>query len=128
MSIWGKVSGGAAGLLVGGPVGALVGAMAGHFLFDREADPGVVFTIAVIALAGKMAKADGVVSDAELDAFERVFRVPPHEQANVRRIFNRARKDVAGYEAYAGQIARLFVGNPGVLEDVLDGLFEIAKA
>jgi DnaJ like chaperone protein len=105
-----------------------VGAVAGHFIFDREADPGIVFTIAVIALAGKMAKADGSVSDAELNAFERVFHVPPEEDANVRRIFNLARQDVAGYEAYAGQIARLFVGNPAILEDVLDGLFEIAKA
>ena len=128
MSIWGKVSGAGAGFLVGGPVGALVGAVAGHFLIDQESDPGVTFTIAVIALAGKMAKADGVVSDAELEAFQRTFRVPPQEEANVRRIFNLARQDVAGYEAYAGQIARLFVGNPGVLEDVLDGLFEIAKA
>ncbi len=128
MSIWGKVSGGAAGFAVGGPIGALVGAVAGHFMFDREADPGIVFTIAVIALAGKMAKADGLVSDAELEAFERVFRVPEAEQGHVRRIFNLARQDVAGYEAYAGQIARLFMGNPGVLEDVLDGLFEIAKA
>ena len=49
MSVWGKVSGAAAGLLVGGPVGALVGAVAGHFIFDRETDPGVAFTIAVIA-------------------------------------------------------------------------------
>jgi DnaJ like chaperone protein len=128
MSVWGKVSGAAAGLLVGGPVGALVGAVAGHFLLDHEGDPGVTFTIAVIALAGKMAKADGDVSEAELQAFQRVFQVPPQEQANVRRIFNLARQDVAGYEAYAGQIARLFVGNPALLEDVLDGLFEIAKA
>jgi DnaJ like chaperone protein len=128
MSVWGKVSGAAAGLLVAGPVGALVGAVAGHFLIDHEADPGVSFTIAVIALAGKMAKADGEVSEAEMDAFQRVFRVPREEEANVRRIFNLARQDVAGYEAYAGQIARLFVGNPAILEDVLDGLFEIAKA
>jgi len=128
MSIWGKVGGASAGFLMGGPVGALVGAVAGHFIFDREADPGIVFTIAVIALAGKMAKADGSVSDAELDAFSRVFQVPPQEEANVRRIFNLARQDVAGYEAYAQQIARLYVGNPAVLEDVLDGLFEIAKA
>jgi DnaJ like chaperone protein len=128
MSIWGKVGGASAGFLMGGPIGALVGAVAGHFIFDREADPGIVFTIAVIALAGKMAKADGSVSDAELDAFARVFRVPPQEDANVRRIFNLARQDVAGYEAYAQQIARLFVGNPAILEDVLDGLFEIAKA
>jgi DnaJ like chaperone protein len=128
MSIWGKVGGAGAGFLMGGPIGALVGAVAGHFIFDREADPGIVFTIAVIALAGKMAKADGAVSDAELDAFARVFRVPPQEEANVRRIFNLARQDVAGYESYAQQIARLYVGNPAVLEDVLDGLFEIAKA
>ncbi len=128
MSVWGKISGAAAGLLVGGPVGALVGAVAGHFIFDREADPGLVFTIAVIALAGKMAKADGSVSDVELAAFQRVFQVPPEEEANVARIFNLARQDVAGYEAYAGQIARLFMGNPAMLEDILDGLFEIAKA
>jgi DnaJ like chaperone protein len=128
MSVWGKVSGAAAGLLVGGPVGALVGAVAGHFLLDHESDPGVTFTIAVIALSAKMAKADGVVTMAEREAFGRVFRVPPQEAANVRRIFDLARQDVAGYEAYAGQIARLFVGNPALLEDVLDGLFEIAKA
>ena len=128
VSIWGKVSGLGAGFLVGGPVGALVGAVAGHFLIDREADPGVVFTIAVIALAGKMARADGSVSDVELQAFARVFQVPPQEENNVRRIFNLARQDVAGYEAYAGQIAGLFRGNPAILEDVLDGLFEIAKA
>ncbi len=128
MSVWGKVSGAAAGLLFGGPVGALVGAVAGHFLLDRETDPGVAFTIAVIALSGKMAKADGHVSDAELAAFQRVFQVPPQEAANVQRIFNLARQDVAGFESYAGQIARLFVGNPALLEDVLDGLFEIAKA
>ena len=128
MAIWGKISGAAAGLLVGGPVGALVGAAAGHFIFDREGDPGVVFTIAVIALAGKMAKADGVVTEQEFAAFLKVFTVPPQEEPNVRRIFNLARQDVAGYEIYAGQIARLFMGNPAILEDVLDGLFEIAKA
>ena len=128
MAIWGKISGAAAGLLVGGPVGALVGAAAGHFIFDREGDPGVVFTIAVIALAGKMAKADGVVTEQEFATFLKVFTVPPQEEANVRRIFNLARQDVAGFEIYAGQIATLFVGNPAILEDVLDGLFEIAKA
>jgi DnaJ like chaperone protein len=128
MSVWGKVSGAAAGLFVGGPVGAVVGAVVGHFFLDRETDPGVTFTIAVVALAGKMARADGVVTDEEFQVFQRVFGVPPEEEANVQRIFNLARQDIAGYEHYAGQIARLFVGNPAMLEDVLDGLFEIAKA
>jgi DnaJ like chaperone protein len=128
MSVWGKVGGAAAGLFVGGPIGALVGAVAGHFFLDREADPGVTFTIAVVALAGKMARADGVVTETEFDVFRSVFGVPPQEEANIRRIFNLARQDIAGFKHYAGQIAHLFVGNPAVLEDVLDGLFEIAKA
>jgi DnaJ like chaperone protein len=128
MSVWGKVSGAAAGLFVAGPVGALVGAVAGHFFLDRDSDPGVTFTIAIIALAGKMARADGVVSEEEFDVFRRVFTMPPEEEANVRRIFDLARQDIAGFEHYAGQIASLFRGNPAVLEDVLDGLFEIARA
>jgi DnaJ like chaperone protein len=134
MSIWGKLSGAAAGFFLGGgPIGALAGAFAGHVLFDRssragEAEPGIAFTIAVIALSAKMAKADGTVTADEIEAFGRMFRVPPSEEANVRRIFNLARQDTAGYEIYAGQIARLFRGSPAVLEDVLDGLFEIAKA
>jgi DnaJ like chaperone protein len=129
MSIWGKLSGAAAGFLVAGPIGSLAGALAGHVLFDREGDEaGVAFTIAVIALGAKMAKADGVVTDDEIEAFERIFRVPPGEAANVRRVFNLARQDTAGYEAYAGQVARTFRDNHAMLEDILDGLFEIAKA
>ncbi|HEX4636083.1 MAG TPA: TerB family tellurite resistance protein [Rhizomicrobium sp.] len=128
MSVWGKVSGAAAGLFVGGPVGALVGAVAGHFFLDRESNPGVTFTIAVVALAGKMARADGVVSEEEFLIFRQAFGVPPEEEGNIHRIFNLARQDIAGFEYYAGQIAQLFVGNPAMLEDVLDGLFEIAKA
>jgi DnaJ like chaperone protein len=134
MSIWGKVSGAAAGFVFGGgPIGALAGAFAGHVLFDRghsdhNGEPGIVFTIAIIALSAKMAKADGTVTPDEIEAFGRMFRVPPSEEANVRRIFNFARQDTAGYEIYAGQIARIFRGKPSVLEDVLDGLFEIAMA
>jgi DnaJ like chaperone protein len=128
MSVWGKVSGAAAGLFVGGPVGAVVGAVVGHFFLDQEGDPGVTFTIAVVALAGKMARADGVVSEQEFEIFREAFGVPGEEEKNIRRIFNLARQDIAGFDYYAGQIAKLFVGNPAMLEDVLDGLFEIAKA
>ena len=137
MSIWGKLGGAAAGFLLGGgPIGALAGAFAGHMLFDRSGqmeaanpeEPGVAFTIAIIALGAKLAMADGIVTRDEEEAFTRVFRVPPAEAANVRRIFDMARRDVAGYEAYASQIARMFRGNPAMLEDVMDGLFEIAKA
>lgn len=126
MSIWGKISGTLTGLFAGG--GALLTAIAGHILGDRESDASVAFTIAVIALSAKMAKADGIVTDEEVHAFERLFRVAPAEVTNVRRVFDMARRDTAGYEVYAGQIARQFSRNPALLEDILDGLFEIAKA
>jgi DnaJ like chaperone protein len=129
MSIWGKISGAAASLITGGPIGALIGSLTGQFSGDRGGTgSSVVFTIALIALSAKMAKADGIVTDNEVRTFERLFRVAPEEDANVRRVFDLARRDTAGFEAYARQIAHLFAGNPALLEDILDGLFEIAKA
>ena len=137
MNIWGKLIGGAAGFALGGPLGALIGGIAGHAVDhmrehvrprDKDATKQIAFTIGVIALGAKMAKADGVVTRDEIAAFQEVFRVPEHETANVARIFNLARQDVAGYDAYARQIARLFRDNPQVLEDLLSALFYIARA
>lgn len=129
MSIWGKVGGLAAGMAVGGPMVGVLGMIAGHFLIDKALeDPEVTFTIAVIALCAKMARSDGEVQPAERAVFEKVFRVPEEERAHVRRFFDFARRDSAGFEFYARQIARLYAGNRYALEDVLDGLFLIAKA
>ena len=134
MNIWGKIAGVAAGLAIGGPIGALIGGIAGHFAFDRgTAEPGparrqVAFTIGVIALGAKMAKADGVVTRDEVDAFRQIFEVPPSEVKNVARVFNLAKQSVSGFEAYAAQLAHIFGLRSKILEDVLDGLFHIAKA
>jgi DnaJ like chaperone protein len=135
MSVWGKILGGAAGFAMGGPIGALLGGLAGHAI-DKirsgaeggDATKQVAFTIGVVVLGAKMAKADGVVSPEEIVAFRQVFRVPPEEMKNVGRVFDRARQDAEGFEPYARQIAGLFQDNPAVLEDLLDGLFHIAKA
>lgn len=88
----------------------------------------VTFTIAVIALGAKMAKADGTVTNDEIDAFKEIFKVPPGEMANVARIFNMAKQDVAGFESYAAQVGRMLAGDRALLEDVLHGLFYIATA
>ena len=136
--IWGKIIGGAAGFAVGGALGALVGAVAGHAVdrFRADSDDGAgadqtretAFTIAVIALSAKMAKADGEVTRDEVDTFKRIFQVPPDEVTNVGRIFDLARKSASGYEPYARQVARMFRSNPQVLEELLDALFMIARA
>jgi DnaJ like chaperone protein len=135
MSIWNTIIGSAAGLALGGPLGALLGGMLAHAVGQDGDESGrtdgtrsVTFTIGVIVLGAKMAKADGHVSLAEVTAFREVFQVPEHELHNVSRVFDRAKRDSAGFEPYARQLARLFRDNPGVLEELLDALFHIAKA
>ena len=86
------------------------------------------FSIALIALSAKMAKADGVVTDDEIAAFRTFFSYPPQEESKVRMLFSLAMEDVAGFDSYAKRIARLFRDDPIVLEDVLDCLFFIALA
>jgi len=107
--------------LVGG-----FGASRGDGSDDPQQD--VAFTMGVIALCAKMAAADGVVTKDEIEAFREVFKVPDGEAANVRRVFDLAKKDVAGFEAYAEQVATLLKDDKHLLQDVLEGLFYIAAA
>ncbi|GGB36049.1 molecular chaperone DjlA [Roseibium aquae] len=88
----------------------------------------VGFTVAMIALSAKMAKADGVVTTDEMLAFGELFDVPPGEEKNVARLFNLAQQDVAGFDIYAKKLADLFPYDKATLLDILDGLFHIAKA
>jgi len=88
----------------------------------------VGFTVAMIALSAKMAKADGVVTTDEVLAFRDMFDVPEGEERNVARLFNLAQEDVAGFEVYAKKLADIFPYDRKTLMDILDGLFHIAKA
>lgn len=88
----------------------------------------VTFTVALIALSAKMAKADGIVSTDELSMFRRLVEVPEGEEAHVQRLFALAQADVAGYEAYAERIRALADDDEDFLTDVLEGLFHIATA
>ena len=88
----------------------------------------VAFTIAVIALGAKMAKADGRVTRDEVTAFREVFHIPEHEEQNAARLFNLARTDVAGYDVYARRIKGMYNDGDPALSDLLEGLFHIAVA
>jgi DnaJ like chaperone protein len=88
----------------------------------------VAFTIAVIGLGAKMAKADGRVTKDEVAAFRQVFFIPKADEKQAARVFNLARQDVAGYDMYARAIARMFKKGSPVLENMIEGLFHIAMA
>ncbi|MCM2294200.1 DnaJ family molecular chaperone [Allorhizobium sp. BGMRC 0089] len=115
----------------GSALSSIVEAIRTMFEGDPETRRRVSFSVAIIALSAKMAKADGIVSQAEVNAFRAIFDFPPQEARNVARLYNLAKQDVAGYEAYAERLARLCgsgaLGCP-VLEEIVDALFHIATA
>ena len=126
MSIWTRIIEAISALAQGESLAAV---------FDRFRNPPeacpertVAFTIAVIALGAKMAKADGEVTRNEVSAFRQVFHVPHEEEAHAARVFNLARQDVAGFEAYARKIRVMFQGDSRVLTDLLEGLFHVSVA
>lgn len=122
MSIWSQIADAIAALRNGEPLSAV---------FSRLQSPpehSVGFTIAVIALAAKMAKADGQVTREEVAAFREVFAIPPEDEKNAARVYNLARQDVAGYQQYARQIASMFETRRNVLCDLMECLFHIAMA
>jgi DnaJ like chaperone protein len=122
MSVWTRIAEALAALARGEGLSAV---------FDRLRSPpelSVAFTIAVIALGAKLAKADGRVTRDEVSVFRRVFTIQPEEEANAARVYDLARQDIAGFQDYAAKIKRLFGPDQDALEDLLEGLFMIALA
>ena len=145
MGVWGKVIGGVTGFLTGGPLGAIMGAALGHAA-DANAGggqglpPGAaslaamlgskeqLFAIGVVVLSAKLAKCDGPVKRAEIDAFKRMFRIPPENLKEVGRLFDSARDSSDGFRPFADRMGLAFADNKAMLEDVLAALFHIARA
>ncbi|MEM1273557.1 MAG: molecular chaperone DjiA [Pseudomonadota bacterium] len=122
MSVWSRITEALSALANGEGLAAV---------FDRLRSPperSVAFTIAVIALSAKMAKADGLVTRDEVMAVRQVFHIAEEDEKAAAQVFNLAREDVAGYEDYARRIARMFDEDSNVLVDLIEGLFYIACA
>jgi DnaJ like chaperone protein len=127
MTVWQRIAGLATAVGdAGGNLLQELGAVLGVTQGVPEED--VAFTIAVIALSAKMARADGVVSPREREAFEAMYRFAPEEAGNVRRVYDLATRDIAGFETYADQIAALLKDNKRLLQHVLEGLLNVAAA
>lgn len=86
------------------------------------------FSIALIALSAKIAKADGAATDVEFATFRRFFDFPQTEATKVRMIYDLAKQDVAGFTHYVGQVRKLFDEDRAILEDVIDCLLYVALA
>ncbi|KAB7615361.1 molecular chaperone DjiA [Amylibacter sp. SFDW26] len=122
MSIWVKISEAISALAAGESLSSILEKL------QTPPEKSLAFTIAVIGLGAKMAKADGVVTRDEVSAFRQFFQVAKKDEKEAARVFNLARQDVAGYEVYAQKIAKMFDKDSDILADLLEGLFYIAMA
>ncbi len=110
---------------------------AGRFAFNFAAGPmpsylppqrEQLFALGVVIMSAKVAKVDGAVNRAEIDAFKRAFRIPPEAVREIGLLFDEARDSPEDPVAFARQLGAAFHDQPGKLQDVLGALFTIAQA
>ena len=100
-----------------------------HPIDPCSPDPGDMdFAAGIVALAAKMAKADGRITLDEAAAFRAAFPITPSDRPMFDRLFKLAQETVHGFEGYARRIGKRYVAKPCLLEDVLDILFSVAIA
>ena len=122
MSIWDRIAEALRALAKGEPLSEIFGRL------RTPPERTVAFTIAVISLGAKMAKADGDVTLSEVRAFREIFHIPKADEPAAARVFNLARQDIAGFDVYARRIGRMFGDDMRTKENLLEGLFHIAVA
>jgi len=152
MSVWGKVIGSGAGMLLGGPLGAVLGLALGHkidkvrklgsknlnekqknnqgnqFSQYNESDKQVAFATGIIVISAKLSKADGQVTQDEVKKFREVFDFDPKDEVAIGQIFNSAKKSSSGYELYAKQLVAVFGDQQELYIEFINSLYKIALA
>ncbi|MBD3225434.1 MAG: DnaJ domain-containing protein [Caldithrix sp.] len=96
--------------------------------YDRQ----FVFYVSLASLAAKMAKADNVVTEDEVRAFDQFIRtelgLSVEERKIVARLFNEAKDSTQDAMAFARQFKDLIGYQPQVLQTMIHLLFRIAMA
>ena len=154
MSWLGKMIGGTIGFALGGPIGAVAGAAFGHTFVDKKEDeyfrsiPGggvgsggnlssteesqLVFFTAAFSMLAKVSKADGRVSEKEIEAVERFMirdlQLDASGRETAKRIFRQAILSSDTFEDFARQFYAVFRVQPRILELMMDVLMRVSAA
>ena len=144
MAWFGKLTLGSLGMLLGGPLGAVIGGALGHHLIDRQETgagtrPGIgareqqqaAYFVCVFSILGKLAKADGVVSEAELrvvNDFIASMPVPEPEKQFARQVGTEAKDSPYAIDDFARQFYQICGSQPEVPVSFLDVLMRVAAA
>jgi len=138
MSWMGKILGGGLGFILGGPIGAVLGAVLGHHTMDSgggfsnlESKQSIYFA-ATFSMLGKLAKADGAVTEHEIDVIDRIMRDNLRLNTQARQfaidIFNVAKDSDDRFEDFAHQFYGEFGRSPEILESLVDLMLLVAYA
>jgi DnaJ like chaperone protein len=150
MSWLGKMIGGTIGFALGGPIGAVAGAAFGHAFVDRKEDayltsiPGrtgslssheeaqLAFFTAAFSMLAKLCKADGQVSEKEIQVVESFMKqdlqLDATGQESAKNIFRQAIRSDESFEAFAMQFYSVFKTQPNIIALMMDVLFRVAAA
>jgi DnaJ like chaperone protein len=150
MGWFGKLTFGSLGLFLGGPLGAIAGAALGHHLVDKKGGFGnqlfqktqepmlgyaeqtqATYFISLFSILGKLSKADGVVSEAEIAVVQNFINQLPmdeREKQFAKQVFNEAKKSPYAIEDFAMQVYQTVKGQPALLQSYFDLLFQLAAA
>ena len=77
---------------------------------QRPATPpekSVAFSIAIISLGAKLAKADGAVARSEVAAIRRLVIIPRSEEKNAGRVFDLARQERDAWVTWPARVAAI---------------------
>lgn len=153
MSIKGKLIGGTLGFMLGGPFASIIGVAIGH-TFDRDKDKRaaggyqydtqqqarsfnldqaqMTFFVATFSMLGKMANADGAVSETERNIVIRFMADDLHlsrqDQDFAMRIFDTAAASNESFDKFAEQFYQSFAHDPQMIELMMDILVRVSLA
>ncbi len=145
MAWLGKFIGGIVGLTFGGPLGALAGAALGHAFFDDKKKfskanvfrnetekKNSIFFISTFACLGKLASADGNVSDDEIKVLEKFIRenlnMPPESEQAAKKIFFASASSRDSYESYAQQFYDTFKNDRTIIMMLMEIQLKLVMA
>ncbi|MBF0229667.1 MAG: co-chaperone DjlA [Desulfamplus sp.] len=145
----GKMVGGTIGFMIGGPIGAVAGAAFGHTFVDKKSqeyllnesiyqrlsygeEAQLTFFVAVFSMLAKIAKADGRVSEKEVELIDSFMLNELHLDIQSREsainIFRQAINSSESFEAFASQFYLTFSGQPRIIDLMMDILFRVSFA
>ncbi len=154
MGWYGKLIGGAIGFtFLGGPFGAILGAAIGHSFDKRSEGQGgysqserasaggsftatdqaqMTFFVATFSMLGKLAKADGHVTQEEINTIDRfmtsTLRLGYQEKQFAMRIVNTAAGSSESFEKFAHQFYSSFRSQPQLINTMMDILLQVSIA